>query len=226
MQKLLPVDGGPIYAETDLSLFISEPWNAISSLAIALPPLYWAFKLKWNFKDFKFLYFLFPLLFLGGMGSVFFHAFRASPWMLMLDIYPTALVTLSVGIYFWSRVLTKWWHVLLIVGPLTYLRLYLFDILPYSLALNIGYFITGSLIFLPLILFLFKNKFEYYRPILISVLCLSISLIFRRIDFTVAEHIPIGSHFLWHILSGIGAFYIAEYLYLIRLQELEKNKPL
>jgi hypothetical protein len=225
MQTLLPVDGGPIYAETDLSVFISEPWNAIFSLAIALPSIYWAFKLQWNIKDFKFLYFLFPLLFLGGIGSVFFHAFRASPYMLMLDIYPTALVTLSVGIYFWCKVLPKWWLVLLIFGPLTYLRLYLFDILPYSLALNIGYFITGSLIFLPLIIFLIRNRFEYYRLIIISVLCLSISLLFRRIDFTVAEYIPIGSHFLWHILSGIGAFYIAEYLYLIRLQEINNKAP-
>lgn len=223
MQTLLPVDGGPIYAETDLSVFISEPWNAISSLAIALPSIYWAIKLKWNFKDFKFLYFLFPLLFLGGMGSVFFHAFRASHWMLLMDIYPTALVTLSVGVYFWSRVLSKWWLVLLVIAPLTYLRIYLFDILPYSLALNIGYFITGSLIFLPLILFLFKNRFQFYKPILISVLCLSMSLAFRRIDFIAAEYIPIGSHFLWHILSGIGAFYIAEYLYLIRLEEIKSN---
>lgn len=223
MQILLPVDGGPIYAETDLSVFFSEPWNAISSLAIVLPSIYWAFKLEWNFKDFKFLYFLFPLLFLGGLGSVFFHAFRASRWLLLLDIYPTALVTLSVGIYFWSRVLPKWWHVLLIIGPLTFVRLQLFNILPYSLALNIGYFITGSLIFLPIFVFLVKNEFEYYKPILISVLCLSISLIFRRIDFTIAEYIPIGSHFLWHILSGIGAFYIAEYLYLIRLQEIKKR---
>ena len=221
MQDILAPDGGPIYAETDLSVFISEPWNALSSLAIALPSIYWAIKLKWNFKDFKFLYFLFPLLFLGGMGSVFFHAFRASSWMLMLDIYPTAIVTLSVGIYFWSKVLPKWWHVLLVILPLTYLRLHLFDILPYSLALNIGYFITGSLIFLPLIIFLFKKEFEHYQPILISVLCLSVSLIFRRIDFTIAEFIPIGSHFLWHILSGIGAFYIAEYLYLLRLDEIK-----
>lgn len=223
MQTLLPLDGGPIYAETDLSVFLSEPWNAISSLAIALPSVYWAIKLKWNFKDFRFLYFLFPFLFLGGMGSVFFHAFRESKWMLMMDIYPTAIVTLSVGIFFWKKVFKKWWHVILIIAPLTFLRISLFDFLPYTMALNIGYFITGSLIFLPVILFVIKNNFDHYRPILISVICLSLSLVFRRIDFTVAEYIPIGSHFLWHIFSGIGAFYIAEYLYLIRLQEI-KNK--
>lgn len=224
MQNISPIDGGPIYAETDLSLFIAEPWNALSSLAIALPSIYWAIKLKWNFKEFQFLYFLFPLLFLGGMGSVLFHAFRTSKWMLMMDIYPTALVTLSVGIFFWYKLIPKWWLIVLIIGPFTYLRIALYDFLPYSLALNIGYFITGALIFLPLILYVVKNNFKFYQPILISLICLSLSLVFRRLDFTIAEFIPIGSHFLWHILSGIGAFYIAEYLYLIRLQELESHR--
>ena len=47
----------------------------------------------------------------------------------------------------------------------------------------------------------------------------------RRIDYSFAEWIPMGSHFLWHIFSGIGAFYLAKYLYLIRKDELEM-KPL
>jgi len=61
--NIIPKDGGPLYAETDMTHFIAEPWNAISSLAIALPSVYWAFKLKWNIKQFGFIYFLIPLLF-------------------------------------------------------------------------------------------------------------------------------------------------------------------
>ena len=86
MQTMLPTDGGPIYAETDLTAFISEPWNAISSLAIVLPAIYWAFKLKWNVKQFPFLYYLMPLLFLGGTGSLLFHEFRSSPFLLWMDV--------------------------------------------------------------------------------------------------------------------------------------------
>ncbi len=222
MQELIPSDGGPIYAETDLSAFFSEPWNAISSLAIALPSVYWAFRLKWNIKDFPFLFFLMPLLFLGGTGSLLFHAFRASPLLLWMDVLPTAIVTLSVSVFFWDKILPQRWQVAFVVFPLTFLRytnvFYFFE---GQTAINVGYFIAGFLIFFPVLFYLIKHNFKYLKPILISVIALSLSLVFRRIDYTVAELIPMGSHFLWHIFSGIGAFYLAQYIYLIRKDEIE-----
>jgi hypothetical protein len=42
----IPADGGPIYAETDLSKIVAEPWNAYSSLTFLLPVIYWFFKLR------------------------------------------------------------------------------------------------------------------------------------------------------------------------------------
>jgi len=221
MQTLLPSDGGPIYAETDLTAFISEPWNALSSLAIALPSVYWAIKLKWNVQEHGFLYFLMRLLFLGGTGSMLYHAFRTSRFLLWMDVLPTAIATLSVGIYFWSKLLPKKWQVASIVIPFTFLRFAIFDYVPGQLAMNLSYFLTGFLIFFPIIFYEIKHQFKHLIPILISVVALSISLIFRRIDYSVAELIPMGSHFLWHIFSGIGAFYLAKYIYLIRLDELK-----
>ncbi|MEO1255387.1 MAG: hypothetical protein AAFY41_10960 [Bacteroidota bacterium] len=221
MQNLLPPDGGPVYAETDLNLFISEPWNAISSLAIALPSVYWAIKLKWNFRDYGFLFFLMPLLFLGGIGSTLYHAFRSSRFLLWMDVLPTAIVTLSVGIYFWNKILPKKWQVATVIIPVTLLRFAIYQYIDGQFAINLSYFITGSLIFSPVLLYLFKNNWKYAFPIILSIFFLSISLVFRRIDFSVAEIIPIGSHFLWHIFSGFGAFYMAKYLFLIRRDELE-----
>ena len=221
MQVLKPVDGGPIYAETDLTAFVSEPWNAISSLAIALPSIYWAIKLKWNYREYPFLYFLMPLLFLGGTGSMLFHAFRASKYLLWMDVLPTAIVTISVGVYFWNKILPYKWQVASVVVPFVYLRFALHDYLSDQLATNLGYFITGFLIFFPCIFFLIKNQLKHYLPALISVVFLSVSLIMRRLDYSVAELIPMGSHFLWHIFSGFGAFYLARFLYLIRNDEIE-----
>ena len=221
MQEIKPPDGGPVYAETDLSLFFSEPWNALSSLAIALPSVYWAIKLRWNIREYAFLYFLIPLLFLGGIGSTLYHAFRSSSYLLWMDVAPTAIVTISVGIYFWNKILPKKWQVATIVLPVTFLRFAILQNLSDQLAINISYFITGSLIFSPVLIYLYKNNWKYAFPILLSVFFLSMSLLFRRIDFTVAEFIPMGSHFLWHIFSGFGAFYMAKYLYLIRKDELE-----
>jgi len=223
MQLTRPMDGGPIYAETDLTAFISEPWNAFSSLAIVFPAVYWAFKLKWRIKEFAFLYFLMPLLFLGGTGSTLFHAFRTSRLMLWMDVLPTAIVTLAVSIYFWDKILPKRWQVLSIVVPIVYVRFAIFDYFSGSFAVNLNYFITGSLIFSPILIYLSRNHYQYISSILISVLFLSFSLVFRRIDYIVAEYIPMGSHFLWHIFSGVGAFYLAKYLFLIRNDELTLN---
>ena len=220
MQSLIPPDGGPMYAETDLSAFVSEPWNAISSLAIALPSLYWAIRLRWNFKEYGFLFFLMPLLFLGGTGSLLYHAFRASKLLLWMDVYPTVVVTLSVSIYFWDKVLAKRWQVASIILPFTLTRYFMYDIVSARLAVNLNYLFTGILIFLPILIFLARNERKHATPVFISVVFLSLSLLMRRIDYAMAEVIPMGSHFLWHIFSGIGAFYLAKFLYLIRRDEL------
>ena len=207
-----PQDGGPIYAETDLSLFFAEPWNAISSLAIALPSVYWAFRLRWNVKDYGFLYFLIPLLFLGGMGSTFYHAFRTSRFALAMDVIPTAIVTLSVGAYFWYKLAKKWYWVVLIIAPSLLIRGYL--------STNLNYFVTGTTIFLPVIIYLFQHKLRYALPIFLSCGFLCVSLAFRRYDHELTTLFPMGSHFLWHIFSGFGAFYLAQYLYLTRRDEV------
>lgn len=221
MQTILPTDGGPIYAETDLTAFISEPWNALSSLAIVIPAVYWAFKLKWDFKNFAFLYFLIPLLALGGTGSLLFHAFRSSRFLLWMDVFPTAIVTLGVSIYFWDKVLPKKWQVASVVLPFTFIRYAIFDIYSGQFALNLNYFVTGFLIFSPIIFYLSRNNYKYFRTIFISIIFLSSSLVLRRIDYSVAELIPMGSHFLWHIFSGVGAFYLAKYLYKVRMDEIQ-----
>lgn len=220
MKSFIPIDGGPVYAETDLNAYISEPWNAISSIAIVLPVVYWAFKLKWNFRDYPFLFFLMPLLFLGGTGSTLYHAFRSSSLLLWMDVLPTAVVTLAVGIYFWNKILSRKWQVACVVVPFTFMRFLVVHQLDGSLATNINYFLTGFLIFFPIIFYLERNKFKHIYSILLSVIFLSISLIFRRIDHNVADFIPMGSHFLWHIFSGFGAYYLAEYLYYIRRDKL------
>ena len=66
---ILPRDGGQLYKETDFSRPIVEPWNAVSSLAILLPAVYWAFKIRNNYRKYPFLALCLPLLFMGGLGD-------------------------------------------------------------------------------------------------------------------------------------------------------------
>jgi len=221
-----PIDGGPIYAETDLSALISEPWNAISSLAILLPAVYWAIRLKGDIRNYTFMYYCMPLLFLGGLGSTLFHAFRASHWLLLMDVLPTALLTLSVSIYFWIKVMRKIWLVPLVFLPVFGFRLAIIHSFPGVDTVNVGYLITGIMIFLPLIFYLFQSAFRYWTDIIFSVLLLILSLVFRERDHALTTWLPMGSHFLWHILSGIGAYFLGQYLYKLRRYEMTQTHSL
>ena len=222
----LPTDGGPIYKETLGSgeYLFHEPWNAISSLAIVLPAVYWAMILwKKPAKDFLFMWYCIPLLILGGTGSTLYHASRESSWLLMLDVLPTALLTLSLGVLFWVRYTGSW---LFTIGlfALSYAVRYLaYEWLDDHPATNLAYLITGTLIFLPILLYIRRINWLGLKWIVISVLFLVVSLLFRRIDMDNIFNLPMGTHFLWHIFSGFGAYFLAKFLYLVRTEEL-RNK--
>lgn len=214
-------DGGPVYAETNIENFIAEPWNAASSLLLILPALYWFIKLRGQFNTYTFLAYCMPLLVLGGLGSTLFHAFRSSSVFLIMDVLPTAILTLSIGIYFWVKVLPKWWYILLIIGLSILLR-WLADLYwsPHT-AINISYAITGVTIFLPILILSGKYQFKNITIILISIFSLFISLVFREFDARYSfDILPMGTHFLWHSFSAVGAFYLAKYLYIVRKIEI------
>lgn len=220
---ILPTDGGQVYAETDMSRFIVEPWNAVSSLCILLPAVYWGVKLRGRYKEYPFISYCIPLLFLGGLGSTLFHAFRSSYYLLLLDVTPTAILTLSLAVYFWVKILPKWWWVLPIVALPLGLRAWIStsDYLQGQEAINATYAVTGSFLFIPTLILLYKTSFEYSYFIFISLACFVLALIFRRTDNMEQTLLPMGTHFLWHILTGIGAFFLAEYLYKLHIKDGE-----
>ncbi len=218
---------GPYYAETGMEfLHLSEPLNALSSLAILLPALYWSFKLWRERKTYPFIFFCTPLLFLGGTGSLLFHGFRDYPWLIWLDVLPTALLTLAVAMYFWAKVLPKptWLFVALVILPVTATRLLLFRYVDPPASVNLSYFVVGLTIFLPLVRLLWTTEFQHYLDILLAVFCLALALWFRERDHVWIEFFPRGTHFLWHLSSGVGAFYLARFLYKFRTVELAREK--
>ncbi|MEL6557678.1 MAG: ceramidase domain-containing protein [Bacteroidota bacterium] len=222
-----PSDSGPIYQETLIAHdhFFAEPWNAISSLAIVLPAIYWAIKLKKHqVRDFLFMWYCIPLLILGGTGSTLYHGFRNSEWLLLLDVLPTALMTLSIGILFWVRYLKNWYITIGLFVLSFIFRYFIYQVASDHTATNIAYFVTGTLIFLPILLYLKRNNWLGLKWILLSVLFLVLSLVFREIDRRGIFGLEMGTHFLWHLLSGVGAYYLARFLYILRLFELNTNK--
>ena len=76
----------------------------------------------------------------------------------------------------------------------------------------------------PLFLILRKYEFKKSLNIIGGTICFILAIYFRQIDKQAVDIIPFGTHFLWHIFSGIGAYLLADYLYFLRKRELSNNE--
>ncbi len=208
-----PKDGGLLYKETNLEAFIAEPFNAISSLAFLIPVFYFLFKLKGHYSQNKFLiYFCTPLLLIGGLGSTLFHGFRSSQWLLMMDWLPILILTVGVSVYFWHKVLKNITSTVLVIISFVALQFLGTKIADGQDALNIGYFVRGNMIFLPMTIYTVKTGYTKFGQLFASVFFFILALVFRYVDEKY-ETISIGTHFLWHISCAIGAYYLGNYIY-------------
>ena len=214
-------DGGPYYAETNLDAHIVEPWNAISSIAIALPAIYWAWRTRGHIKDYPFLWVCIPFLFLNGFGSMLFHAFRSSKFFLWMDVLPAVLLTILVSIYFWQRILKNYYFTALITIGIILSRLLAHYQFQGAWAINVSYGISGTMLFLPIVIYVFRSHFFGFKYISISVICLIVALGFRLIDKQNWFDWSMGTHFLWHVFSGIGGFFLIAYFYKLKTRELK-----
>lgn len=205
-----------MYAETPLKLaegqWIVEPWNALSSLLIVAPAIYFLIRLRGRYASNLFLTLCIPLLVAGGLGSTFFHGFRGSRFLLWLDVMPTLLLFLAVSVYFWAHVLRNWWAaagVMLAAFAGSWL---IFVYFPIGMRINAGYALRGTVFFLPLLIILFRTQFRDAAFIFGALAAFGAALVFRYTDRQVTDYLPMGSHFLWHSFTGVGGFLIAEYL--------------
>jgi hypothetical protein len=211
-------DGGPYYTETNLKQYIVEPWNAISSLFFLIPAIYWAIRIRKNLTENIFIAYCIPLLILGGLGSTFFHAFRSSEILLWMDVLPILILTLSVSTYFWHKVYNNWVITIITMIFSFIARRFVLMVhgIPIHTAINISYAISGVTIFLPILIVLIKTRFQKYSIVLLSVFFFILSLICREIDARSIHTLSMGTHFLWHVFSAVGAFFLAQYLFFIK----------
>lgn len=211
-------DGGPRYTEFHSGHLIVEPWNAISSVFMMLPAFFWLLRWWPLLKAQYFLLYSLTLVFLGGLGSTLFHAFRVSSFFLYLDFVPPAVLTLSLSVFFLLKILPGWRYVALALLPVIALRVILFQHLPQHLSINLSYAFSGMIIIVPLLIYLIKTRFLFGGDVLLTILLFGFALFFRQTDIHSIDFLPQGTHFLWHIFSAAGAWYLLRYLGKISLK--------
>lgn len=223
----------PWYYEYHSNCLINEPWNAISSIFFFVPVIYWVWRLRGEYRENKIIVWILPFLFLNGLGSTLFHAFRDIRWFIALDVIPALILSLMVAVFFWTYILKKWYWGLLMVLALMTLSFMAFYISEKtganrSLGVNVSYFLRGMVIFLPAIFILIKTKWHKWHLLFSTMVLLSLALLARTLDRPPQPNIfedflPQGSHFLWHIFSALAVFTLGYYIYYLKYWPKKKS---
>lgn len=198
------------YCERTAIGFWNEPLNAITNISflIAAGMLYRLYRAKGQ-KD-RDMESLIVCIALVGLGSFAFHTY-ANYFAMMADVFP---IIVFVCYYLWLAfrrllglrkpgALGGVSGFLLIAG--------LFSNLPPQYSVN------GSVSYFPCLAalvgiggYLHHFKHPAYRLMLTATACFIVSLTLRSIDQAVCSYIPIGTHFLWHILNGIVLYLLGK----------------
>ncbi len=225
-------DSGPIYNEFNADAVVLEPWNAYSSLIFFVPVIFWIFRLRGEYSQHGIILALLPFLFLNGLGSTLFHAFRAHNAWLFLDFMPASFMSIILSTYFWTKLVNKWYWGLLVVIGFYVVAIFSINGLTQiegmeEMAPNIGYFFVGCSIFFPILVYLKRLRWKYTYLVLLSILFLGLALLCRTLDYPTPnpfpEALPQGTHFLWHVFSSFAVFTMGYFVYNTKKLDLARR---
>jgi ceramidase len=207
---------GPLYCETGHPwLFMAEPVNTVTNVFILISAIAaFLYVRRARIGMPLDLSVLLLLLLVTAFGSFAWHGFRTR-MALAFDAIP-GLLFLFVFAGLWIRALWGNWAGLL--GSLALLGASAGSIwlsLPYLSGLtgvSRAMFITPAYIVIALLgLFLFFTTARRHGTGVanaggIAVLCGIVAAFCRSIDMMACRAIPIGTHFIWHILLSLAAY--------------------
>lgn len=195
------------YCERTDASYWAEPVNAVTNLAFLVAALV-MWRRSAGLVGGRVLS---ALLFAIGVGSWLFHT-HATAWAAAMDTTPILLFSLTYIFLanrdFWG--LPVWGAAL---GAAAYV--------PYSAALGYVFsllpFFSISAVYWPLPLLIFayaallrRQHPETARNLAIGAAILCVSLTARSLDEPLCLAIPLGTHWLWHILNAIMLFWMIE----------------
>jgi len=193
------------YCERQSDAFFAEPLNLLSNAAFLIAAyLACRYAVKERGSLTPSVAWLCLLLFVVGIGSSLFHSF-ATLWAMLSDTIPIQIFILSF-FWFWQRSVLSfplifcYFGVLLLYLGTSHLAFQLQD-----LPLNGSEGYIGALVALVAIgLQRYYSKKEGKLLLVASVFTLSIAA--RSVDESFCEFLPIGTHFIWHLLNAFVCY--------------------
>jgi len=195
-----------LYCERLAPGFWAEPVNALTNLSFLLAAFYaWRLAAKRQALSTG-TWTLIALIAAIGIGSFLFHTF-ANGWSMAADVIPILLFQVTFLWIYGARVIG--WSVSVRLGSV--------GLLVGGVAAGMRYpdLFNGSLRYLPAIVLLlglgayhWMNAASERGVLLLATGVLCVSLLFRSIDLSLCDTLPIGSHFLWHLLNGLVLYLV------------------
>ncbi|MEM8788207.1 MAG: ceramidase domain-containing protein [Pseudomonadota bacterium] len=191
------------YCERIDFTFWAEPVNAVTNAAFILAALFcWAVM---GGKRDPGARLLVAILMAIGIGSFLFHTY-ATRWALATDVWP---ITAFILVYVYLATtrffaLPRWAGGIAVALFVPYSAALIALVQPITGSLNgsIGYVPVPVLILGYAAVLAFRDRVTA-AGLAIGAGILVLSLFFRTIDAAICPALPLGTHFLWHVLNGI-----------------------
>lgn len=190
-----------IYCERVLPGFWDEPLNAVSNAAfLVAAALAWRDARRRGVLDAR-VGGLIGLIAAIGLGSFLFHTL-ATGWALAADVVPILLFQVSF-LWIYGRSVIGWSAPAATLGVAGLVTALLFSG-------RFGAYLNGSLGYAPALFALAMLGLHHVRRVaveppvlLVAAALLCVSLGFRSVDLWACDTVPVGTHFVWHLLNGV-----------------------
>ena len=197
MELLREIDG---YCERLGPGYWAEPVNAVTNAAFVIAAI-WMWRRSAGVPLARVLA---AVLFAIGVGSYLFHT-HAQVWAAIADVAPIGIFIL---LYLFAVNRDVWgmpvWAALLgtvLFLPYAALTIPLWQGVP-VFGVSAGYMPVPTLILIYALL-LWRMVPRVAHGLAIGAAILLVSLALRSIDESICAQVPLGTHFLWHILNGV-----------------------
>ncbi len=193
------IDG---YCERTDPSYWAEPVNAVTNAAFLIAA--WIMWRRVKGQGLPLAMALVVILAAIGVGSYLFHTY-AQAWAAMADVIPIVLFIL-VYVFAATRDFLGMGTavslgVTVLFVPYAAAMTLLFELLPFF-EISSFYWPVPVLILVYAMLLAFRHP-ATARGLAIGAVVLVVSLVFRSLDETLCATVPVGTHFMWHILNGI-----------------------
>lgn len=193
-----------LYCERTEPGFWAEPINALSNAAFVLVGLLALHRARAGGAD-TWTRALCLWVVAIGIGSFLFHTF-ANRWSALADVLPIWSFVAAYVVFTLRRLFALGWPA---TGGVLAAGVAVVALVMQSLPEGLGARTNQATQYLPAVLafIAFAAAFVWTgrpgaRLIVAAGLVFALSLFFRSVDLAACDHLPFGTHFLWHLLNA------------------------